>query len=582
MTDLSVADPAPADPGASSGVTSILGLAKGVGRAVAQPGPLSRQALTLVANISSVVAGTEEFDPGPKDRRFSDPAWRDNPLYRRWMQGYIALAASLDALVDDLEESGTDWRDVERARFAVGVLSSGISPTNFLPGNPAALKVAFDTLGSSVVRGARNFVGDVRHNRGFPSQTDRSAFAVGTDLAITPGNVVYRNEVLELIHYAPSTDEVHERPLLVIPPPIGRYYFLDLRPGRSFVEYAVSRGQQVFMISWRNPTAEQRDWNVDTYASAAKECLDVIKEITGSVDVNSLGFCAGGILQSLLLNHLTANDDTTINSASFAVTLLDFDERAPLGAFSATRLLEMAGGKSAKEGILSAAALATIFNLMRPDDLVFNYVVSNWLMGKEPPVFDILAWSVDGTNLPAALHRQLLDVFRDNLLCSDGEMTVLGSPVRLKQITVPTFVTGAVTDHLTPWTGCYRTVRLLSGPTTFVLSNAGHIASLVNPPGNPKASYFAGGSVDGDAQQWLAGATKHTGSWWQTWADWINELSGALVAAPAQTGSASYPPLEAAPGLYVRDMVPTRSTSRPSRPRRPVDPSPPAPPSPST
>ncbi len=557
MTEPKAVDPGPRAGGLpASGITSLVGLAKGVGRAVAQPGPLTRQVQQLTMNLSTVLLGTEGFDPGPKDRRFSDPAWRGNPLYRRWMQGYVALAESLDALVDDLEETDTDWRDVERARFAVGVVTSGMSPTNFLPGNPAALKTAFDTMGASVVRGARNFVGDVRHNRGFPSQTDRSAFVLGTDLAITPGSVVYRNDVLELIHYAPSTDEVHERPLLIIPPPIGRYYFLDLRPGRSFVEYAVSRGQQAFMISWRNPTPEQRDWNVDTYAGAAKECVSVVKDITGSADLNSLGFCAGGILQTLLLNHLTAEGDDSIHSASFAVTLLDFDERAPLGAFSATRLLEMAGGRSGREGILSAEALATIFNLMRPNDLVFNYVVSNWLMGQDPPVFDILAWSVDGTNLPAALHSQLLDVFRENLMCRDGEMTVLGSPVRIKQITVPTFVTGAVTDHLTPWTGCYRTVRLLSGPTTFVLSNAGHIASLVNPPGNPKASYYLGGSVEGEPQEWLDTATKHAGSWWEAWADWINDRSGPLVDAPTAVGSVEHPPLAPAPGLYVRDLLP--------------------------
>lgn len=542
--------------GSDTGVTSVLGLVKGVGRAVAQPGPLTREITNLVTHVSAVVRGTDEFDPGPRDRRFSDPAWRANPLYRRWMQGYVALASSLRALVDDLEESGTDWRDVERARFAVGVLTSGISPTNFLPGNPAALKTAFDTLGRSLVRGAGNFIDDVRHNGGFPQQTDRSAFTVGEDLAITPGHVVFRNDVLELISYSPSTEEVYERPLLVIPPPIGRYYFLDLRPTRSFVEYAVSRGQQVFMISWRNPTPEQRDWNVDTYAMAARECIDVVKEITGHADINSLGFCAGGILQTLLLNHLADIGDDSVHSASFAVTLLDFHERAPLGAFSATRLLEMAGGKSQKEGVLSAEALATIFNLMRPDDLVFNYVVNNWLMGQDPPAFDILAWSVDGTNLPAELHRELLDVFRDNLLCQDGAWKVLGSPVRIEQITVPIFVTGAVTDHLTPWTGCYRTVRLLSGPATFVLSNAGHIASLVNPPGNPKASYYIGGPLDDDPQVWLAGATKHTGSWWEAWADWLDDRSGGLVPAPTSAGSDVHPPLAPAPGLYVRGIEP--------------------------
>ncbi len=550
------AEPSPADRLPATGAASLPGLAKGIGRAVAQPGPLTRRVQQLVGALASVVVGTEDHLPHPKDRRFADPAWRHNPLYRRWMQGYVAVADMLGGLVDDLEESGADWRDVERVRFAVGVLTSGIAPTNSLPGNPAALKLAFDTFGASVASGARNFVDDVRHNRGFPQQTDRSAFTVGIDLAITPGSVVYRDDVLELIQYAPSTPDVHERPLLVIPPPIGRYYFLDLRPGRSFVEYAVSQGQQVFLVSWRNPTAEHRDWGVDDYAGAALAALGVVKEITGSEDLNTLGFCAGGILQTLVLNHLATIGDGSIHSASYAVTLLDFHERAPLGAFSAPRLLEMAGGSSERDGILSAQSLATIFNLMRPDDLVFNYVVSGWLMGQDPPVFDILAWSVDGTNLPAALHRQFLDVFRENLLCRDGEMTVLGSPVRIDKIDVPTFVTGAVTDHLTPWTGCYRTVGLLSGPTTFVLSNAGHIASLVNPPGNPKASYYADGPTDGDAQAWLDGATKHTGSWWEQWAEWISDRSGPMREAPAATGSATYVPLADAPGLYVRDLTP--------------------------
>lgn len=532
------------------------GLAKGIARAIAQPGPLSLELASFAGSIIDVVKGTQDYDPGPRDRRFTDPAWRGNPFYRRWMQGYVAMTQSLNSLVDHLETTDTDWRDIERSRFAVGVLASGLAPTNYLPGNPTALKTAFDTFGVSLVRGARNFVDDVRHNRGFPQQTDRTAFTVGKDLAITPGAVVFRNEVLELIQYSPSTEQVHERPLMIIPPPIGRFYFLDLRPGRSFVEYAVSRGQTTFMISWRNPTAEQRDWNADTYAAAALQCIDVICEITGSETINSLGFCAGGILQTLLLNHMTAVGDERINSASYAVTLLDFHERAPLGAFAAPRLLEMAGSSSEREGVLSAASLAAIFNLMRPDDLVFNYVASNWLMGQDPPVFDILAWSVDGTNLPAALHQQFLGVFRDNLMCKDGAMSVLGSPVRLKQITVPTFVTGAISDHLTPWTGCFRTVQLLSGPSTYVLSNAGHIASLVNPPGNPKATYFMGGPIDGTAEQWRAGAEKHTGSWWEPWADWINERAGALRPAHETLGSGLYEPLIPAPGLYVRDLLP--------------------------
>jgi polyhydroxyalkanoate synthase len=559
VADLTIAGESgldPTDQPSGTGITTLGGLAKGVARAVAQPGPLTNEAVRLVGGIVDVLKGTDEFDPGPKDRRFKDPAWRENPLYKRWMQGYVALSDSLNHLVDHLEETDTDWRDIERSRFAVGVLSSSLAPTNYLPGNPTALKTAFDTFGVSLVRGARNFVGDVKNNRGFPSQTDRSAFTVGEDLAITPGAVVFRNEVLELIQYSPSTETVHERPLMIIPPPIGRYYFLDLRPGRSFVEHAVSRGLQVFMVSWRNPTPEQRDWDADTYLNAVLEALDVVTEVSGSETVNSLGFCAGGILQTLLLNHMKTVGDERINSASYAVTLLDFHERAPLGAFSAATLLQVARSQSERDGILSAASLATIFNLMRPDDLVFNYVASNWLMGQDPPVFDILAWSVDGTNLPAALHQQFLGVFRDNLMCKDGEMSVLGSPVRLKQIDVPMFVTGAVTDHLTPWTGCFRTTQLLSGESTYVLSNAGHIASLVNPPGNPKATYFMGGPTDGTAEEWRAGAKQYTGSWWEPWAEWVKERAGSARPAHESLGSERHPPLVAAPGLYVRDLLP--------------------------
>jgi polyhydroxyalkanoate synthase len=571
MTDVtSAAGTAPSHPdheGApedrqEAGITSLVGLAKGVSRAVAQPGPLTREVGRLAGHLASVLAGTEDFDPGPKDRRFNDPAWRSNPVYRRWMQGYVALAKSLDALVDELEDTETDWRDIERSRFAVGVLNSAISPTNYLPGNPAALKLAFDTLGTSVAKGARNFANDVRHNSGFPSQTDRTAFEVGKDLAITPGAVVHRTELAELIQYHPSTEEVRERPLIVVPPPIGRFYFLDLRPGRSFIEYAVSQGQQVFLVSWRNPTPEQAHWDADDYAATIVEMIDVIRSITGSGDVNSLGFCAGGILQTLVLNHFADTDNDAIAHASYAVTLLDFHERAPLGAFSAPRLLEMAGNASEREGVITARSLSTMFSLMRPDDLVFNYVVSNWLMGQDPPVFDILAWNADGTNLPAALHRQFLQVFRDNLLCADGEMTVLDSPVRIGKISVPTFVTGAVNDHLTPWMGCYRTVRLLSGPSTYVLSNAGHIASLVNPPGNPKASYLTGGPIDGSPEEWLAGATKSSGSWWEAWADWMSTRSGDLRPAPGSAGSEEHPHLVAAPGLYVRDLVPDDAVIR--------------------
>jgi polyhydroxyalkanoate synthase len=389
-----------------------------------------------------------------------------------------------------------------------------------------------------------------------PSQTDRTVFKVGEDLAISPGGVVARYELAELLQYQPSTTAVRGRPVLIVPPPIGRHYFLDLRPGRSFVEYAVSRGLQVFMLVWRNPGPEQGHWDLDDYAAAVVSAMDTIKEVTGAEDLNVLGFCAGGIITTTVLNHLAAGGDHRVHSASFAVTLLDFASRAPIGAFHSRGLLSLARWKSGRAGIISGRSLGQVFSFMRPDDLVFNYWVNNYLLGEDPPVFDILAWNADSTNLPATLHRQFLQIFENNVLCQPGALNVLGTPVRLDRISVPTYVTGGITDHLTPWQGCYRTTQLIAGPSTFVLSNAGHIASLINPPGNPKASYYTAGSPGPDPDEWLAGAQQHTGSWWEDWADWILGRSGDERPAPTKLGSHRHPVLDPAPGRYVRDLTP--------------------------
>ncbi len=542
--------------GEAVGIPSLGGMLRGVTLALAQARPVSREATRLARDVTRIVGGTGQFLPSPKDKRFADPAWSHNPVYRRLSQCYLAAGGAASRLVDDLEAQQRDWHDVERARFAVNALTSALAPTNTLPGNPAALKRAFDTGGVSLLRGLGHVAHDVRHNGGMPSQTDRSAFTVGQDLALTPGAVIARTEVAELIQYSPSTPTVRSRPVLVIPPPIGRYYFLDLRPGRSFVEYAVGQGLQVFMLSWRNPQQEQADWGMDTYAAGILAAVEAVREVTGSDDVNTIGFCAGGILMSTLLSHLAQSGPPLVHSASYGVTLLDFDSEAPIGAFSAPRMLELARRDSRRRGIISAQSMGTVFAWMRPDDLIFNYVVNNWLLGEDPPVFDILAWNADGTNLPARLHEQFLRIFRTNGLTRPGALSVLGTPVDLSRIDLPTFVTGAVNDHLTPWTGCYRTTELLSGPSTFVLSNAGHVASLVNPPGNPKASYWVGGEPGGDPQTWRSGAEQRTGSWWEAWSQWVLERSGEEVPAPVGLGSDRFPVLEPAPGSYVLDRAP--------------------------
>ena len=393
------------------------------------------------------------------------------------------------------------------------------------------------------------------HNGGMPSTVDRSAYQVGRDFAITPGAVVDRDPYAELIQYTPGTERVQARPVLIIPPPIGRYYFLDLRPGRSMVEYTVSRGLQTFMLSWRNPTREQAGWTLDTYAGRVLSAIEAVREITGAPDIDVIGFCAGGILLTLALNHLAALGEEPVHSASYAVTLLDWGQEVPIKAFSASKLLALARWNSARAGVISARDMGSAFTWMRPDDLVWKAWVNNYLMGDKPPAFDILAWNADGTNLPAALHAQFLDIFEHNPMATPGALTCLGTPVDLSTITVPTYVTGGVTDHLTPWTSCYRTTQLLGGPSTFVLSNAGHIQSLVNPPGNPKASFYTAAELPEDPQAWLAAAE-------QAHRDLVDPLGGlghrTVGRDEGRSGPAaaarSHPPLDDAPGRYVRDL----------------------------
>ena len=541
--------------GEAVGMPSLGLAASGLAAALGQGAAVVGEATRLGVELIRIASGRSDVAPAKGDRRFTDPAWTSNPAFRMIGQSYLASAQALDRIVAAMGDGRSDTR-AEQARFAANIVTSAAAPTNFLATNPAALKRAFDTGGMSLARGARNLAYDIRHNGAMPSMIEPGAFEVGRELAVTPGAVVARDTVTEILRYAPATDTVFARPVLVVPPPISRFYFLDLRPGRSFAEYAVSRGLQTFLLSWRNPTAEQGSWDLDTYARAVLAAIDTVREITGSPDVNLIGFCAGGIIATTVLNYLAALNDRRVHSMSYAVTLLDFGLRAPITAFSGRRLTAFAGRRSRRKGIITSRQMGSAFTWLRPDDLVFNYWVNNYLMGEPPPAFDILAWNADGTNLPGALHGQFLDIFRDNLLAQPGALRVLGTPLQLQKITVPTFVTGALTDHLTPWKGCYQTTRLLGGPATFVLSYSGHIASLVNPPGNPKAYYWTGGPPGQDPDQWLAGAQKQQGSWWEAWADWIAARSGDPRPRPETLGSGLHPELGPAPGLYVRDMAP--------------------------
>jgi polyhydroxyalkanoate synthase len=526
--------------------------AVGSGASLLSPlGPIARATWKLSGGLAQAVLGQSPIELSPKDPRFADPAWRDNWAYRRLGQSYLTFCQA----VDELAESNPDWRKRERAKFLGGVLTSMLAPNNTLLGNPAALKRAFETGGASLLAGTRNLVRDVIRNNGMPSQVPSGAFKVGETLAATPGAVVFRNEMVELIQYRPTTPEVSERPTLLIVPPIGKYYFMDLAPGRSFVEYAVARGVTMFVTSWRNPTAEHRDWGLDEYVQTCLDSVDAVCDIAGTDDLNLIGMCAGGILASLMLNVMAARGDERVHSATFGVMLLDFGHASPIGAFNEPRLLTMSRRRSEAKGILPANDLSRVFAWMRPNDLVWNYWWNNYLMGKDPPAFDILAWSVDATNLPARLHSQFLDIFQRNPLPGRNQMQVLGEPVNLRQIEIETLVTGALTDHLTPWKGCYRATQILGGPSTFILSNAGHIASLVNPPGNPKATYWLGPEPGRDPDAWLEKAHKHTGTWWDVWAEWTLARSGCQRPARARLGSERFPAGAAAPGEYVLERA---------------------------
>jgi polyhydroxyalkanoate synthase len=517
-------------------------------RAMVEPGVVTANMLRALGELVGVVVGRSDVAPDPRDKRFAHPAFAANPIYHRLVQAYLV---ETKALLEVVDEVGLDAKSRARARFAVTLLTDAAAPTNTLLGNPSALAKALETRGRSLLNGVRHMAHDMRRNGGMPSTVDTRPFTVGGNLAATPGQVVHRSEVFELIQYAPAGDEVYARPLVAIPPQINKYYIADLASGRSFVEYAVGAGVPYFAVSWRNPTAAQRDWNLDTYVSACKEAIEVACEITGSPDANILGMCAGAITMACLLGHLAATGERIVNSATFMVAGLDTAQESQIGLLASRAAVEAARVRSQRAGYLDGGDLAKVFAWLRPNDLVWNYWVSNYLMGQNPPAFDILYWNADTTRLPAALHSDFLDLFVSNGLV-EGTLTTLGTPVELDKVDVDSYVVAGSTDHIVPWQAAYRTTQLLGGESRFVLSSSGHIQAIVNPPGNPKASYFTSeGTPAPDASEWLERAEKHLGSWWDHWAEWLDARSGERVAAPKQLGSEAHPPLEPAPGRYV-------------------------------
>jgi polyhydroxyalkanoate synthase len=488
--------------------------------------------------------------PATGDKRFTDLAYSENPAYFLLGQEYLLLTQLVNELLDAARLDPA--RDV-KARFAAKFILDALAPTNTLPGNPAALRLAFDTGGKSLARGLRNFVSDLRHNGGWPSQVDSEGFEVGVNMAATPGMVVYRSELIELIQYAPQGKRVHSVPLLFCPPWINKYYIMDLAPGKSLIEWAVQHGHTCFAISYRNPDASMRDLGFDDYLKQGPlDAVRVVREITGAAEVNTVSVCLGGTLGAIALAHNALLGDRSIKSATFLNTHTDFSTPGSLGVFTDESTIAGLERQMAKRGFLDSDRMAHTFDALRANDLVFAYVVNNWLMGKRPPAFDLLVWNKDSTRMPATMHSQYLRSCYLRNEFAQGEFEVDGQKLDPGKIEVDTYVLAAVDDHIVPWVSGYKTTQLLGGRNRFVLSTSGHIAGIVNPPGPKPKHWVNEESLPADPLEWKEGAELRNGTWWEDWARWVAGQGGPKIAAPRRLGSTEHPPIQAAPGEYVR------------------------------
>jgi polyhydroxyalkanoate synthase len=466
------------------------------------------------------------------------------------MQAHLATARTAWELIDDAD---LDWQDDERIRFTATNVVDALAPSNVPVLNPLSLKAVIDTGGRSAVQGLRRMLRDLTNPPRVPSMVEPDAFTVGEDLAATPGSVVFRTDVFELIQYRPTTETVRAVPLLMVPPTINKFYIADLAPGRSIVEHYLSAGQQVFMISWRNPDERHAAWDLDTYGQAIIDAMDAVELATGSEQVAIQAFCSGGIITAMVLAHLAATGrQDRVSAVSYAVTVLDWARAGTVSALMDEESVKAATEKSRKKGYLDGAQLAEVFAWLRPNDLVWNYWVNNYLQGKPPPNFDILFWNADTTRMSAGLHRDFIDIAIGNALTEPGKATMLGTPVDLSKVTVDSYVTAGIADHLCPWQACYRSTQLLGGESRFILSTSGHIASLVNPPGNPKSTFQVAESTPADTEEWMAQAETLKGSWWPDFMTWLGARSGDEIPAPSSLGGALQE-LAPAPGTYVFD-----------------------------
>ncbi len=520
------------------------------------PQRLMKHSQAMGQDMIKIMTGQSDIEPHPKDKRFQDPAWQYNPFMRAGMQYYLAVQKGASKWIEELE---LDELEKDRARFVSNMIIDGIAPTNTLIGNPSAQKMAITSGGLSLIKGLKNAYDDMVHNKGMVSQVDKRPFKLGENIATTKGSVVLRTEMMELVQYAPTTDEVYEIPQLTIPPQINKMYINDLSPEKSVVKYQLDNGIQTFVISWKNPTKEQGHWDMADYVRSCREAMEAVSKITGSKKVNVSAGCSGGQTAAMLASKMAADKDDLLGALTLMVCVLHPKQNdIEAGSLVSENGLKLARRRAEKKGVIKGDDLARGFAWLRPNDLVWNYVINNYLLGQDPPAFDVLFWNADATNLSAALMGDFLTVFETLAFTRKGEVEMVDHKIDLSKVTSDLFILGGVTDHITPWKATYRSTRLFgSEDVTYVLSQSGHMQAILNPPGNPKAKYYvqkdAKKKLPETGDEWLKGTEEVAGSWWPFWMEWVQARGGDKKKAPAKLGNKEYQPLDPAPGLYVME-----------------------------
>jgi polyhydroxyalkanoate synthase len=519
------------------------------------PQRLMRHSTEMGGEMLKIMTGRSDLAPDARDKRFRDPAWQYNPFMRAGMQYYLAVQKGAARWLDELE---LDAIEKDRASFISQIIIDSLSPTNTLLGNPTAQKRLIDSGGMSVMKGLKNAYTDLVHNKGMVSQVDKRPFKIGENVATSKGAVVLRTEMMELIHYAPTTEEVYSVPQLTIPPQINKMYINDLSPEKSVVKYQLDNGIQTFVISWKNPTREQGLWDMDDYVRSCRLAMDTVGAITGSRTVHVSAGCSGGQTASVLASQLASEKSTQLGALTIMVCVLwPMPSDSEAGSLVSHNGIELAKRRASKAGIIKGDDLSRGFAWLRPNDLIWNYVINNYLMGEDPPAFDVLFWNADATNLSASLMGDFLTLFETLAFTKKGEVEMAGHKIDLSKVTSDLFVLGGVTDHITPWKATYRSTQLFgSKDITYVLSQSGHMQAILNPPGNPKARYYVqkkAGKLPPTADEWLTGAEEVAGSWWPFWLEWLHKRSGEKKKAPAQLGDKAHPALDPAPGTYVME-----------------------------